>query len=124
MDKKKPVNLQLTTIRFPITAIVSILHRASGVLLFLLIPVLLCMLDSSLASEASFTHLAECFNYPIAKISLWILLAAFAYHIVAGFRHLFMDMGIGESREGGIRSAYLILVISAVLIILAGIWVW
>ena len=124
MTKNRPVNLQLTTIRFPITAIVSILHRGSGVILFLLIPVLLWTLDRSLESQASFNHISELLANPLLKIVIWSLLAALAYHLVAGIRHLFMDWGFGESREGAIRSAYFILVIAVVLIILAGVWVW
>ena len=124
MDKKKPVNLQLTTIRFPITAIVSILHRASGVILFLLIPLMLCLLSASLESEASFNQISVVMSNPFTKLLVWGLLAALAYHVVAGVRHLLMDWGFGETREGGIQSAYAILVIAVVLIILAGIWVW
>lgn len=124
MNQKKPVNLDLTTIRFPITAIVSILHRASGFLIFLLIPLLLWMLDISLASETSFNHLAEILANPLLKFSLWVLVAALAYHLVAGVRHLLMDIGLGESRKSGIRGAYLVLLISAVLIIFGGLWVW
>jgi succinate dehydrogenase / fumarate reductase, cytochrome b subunit len=55
---------------------------------------------------------------------IWSVLAALAYHTVAGIRHVFMDCGIGESLKGGQRGAILVLVLAAVLIVLAGVWLW
>ncbi len=124
MTKKKPVNLALTTIRFPMTAIVSILHRLSGVTLFLLVPFMLWILDASLANATSFIHLMTILQQPFLKFVVWVLLSAFAYHIAAGIRHLIMDAGYWESLRGGSRSAVLLVVVAAILIFVLGMWIW
>lgn len=124
MNDKRPVNLDLTTIRFPITAIVSITHRISGVILYAGIAVLLWMLQASLQSEASFNELKEVLSNPLIGFIVWGTLAALAYHLVMGVRHMIMDLGYGESLEGGRRGAQLAIVCAVILIILAGVWVW
>jgi len=121
---KRPVNLDIGTIKLPITAIVSILHRVSGVVLFGVVAILLWMLDISLSGPEGFDSIRDCLTSPVAKVILWASLAALAYHLVAGIRHLIMDMGIGESLEGGRLGAKLALVGAVILIILAGVWVW
>jgi succinate dehydrogenase / fumarate reductase cytochrome b subunit len=120
----RPVNLDIGTIELPITAYASILHRASGVILYVGVAILLWMLDASLASEESFASLKEGLNNPLCQFILWGTLAALAYHMVAGIRHLLMDIGIGETLEGGQQGAKIALVVAAVLIVLAGVWVW
>ncbi len=82
------------------------------------------MLDASLASEESFHSLKETLQLPLAKFVLWGVLAALAYHLVMGLRHLLMDLGFGETLEGGKQTAAVSVVISVVLILLAGVWVW
>ncbi len=124
MNNKRPVNLDISTIKLPITAYVSLLHRASGVVTFAGVAVLLWMLDASLASEESFGALKEGLQSPVCQFVLWATLAALAYHLVAGVRHLIMDLGIGETLEGGQTGAKLALVAAVVLIALAGAWVW
>ncbi len=124
MNNKRPVNLDIATINLPITALVSILHRVSGVVLFGAVAVLLWALDISLASQQSFTDMKECLQNPLAKTVLWLVLAGLAYHTVAGIRHLIMDMGVGETLEGGRLGAKLVFGFSFVLIALAGVWVW
>ncbi|HLS97399.1 MAG: succinate dehydrogenase, cytochrome b556 subunit [Porticoccaceae bacterium] len=124
MTTKRPVNLDIGTIKLPITAIVSILHRISGVVLFGVVAVLLWMLDLSLSGEDGFAAIRDCLTSPVARVVLWACLAALAYHMVAGIRHLIMDLGVGESLEGGRLGAKLALVVAVVLILLAGVWVW
>lgn len=124
MNDKRPVNLDLTTIKFPVTAIVSIVHRMTGVAIFLALPVLLWMLDRSLASPESFADLKVLMTSPLVKLLVWAILAVLLYHLVAGIRHLIMDAGVGESLEGGRRAAKLVFAITAVLILLVGVWIW
>lgn len=124
MNKKRPVNLDLSTIQFPITALVSITHRVSGVILLAGILILMWMLDASLTSEESFLELQTILASPVAKLVLWAVLAALAYHLVMGMRHLLMDLGIGESLEGGRRGATAAAVIAVILIVAAGWLVW
>lgn len=124
MNKSRPVNLNLFTIRFPNHAIVSILHRVSGVLIFLCIPALLWLLQVSLRAPEDFMMLQAYLALPIVKLLIWIFLSGLAYHLVAGIRHLIMDMGIGESLAGGRLGANLVLTIATVLIISIGVWLW
>ncbi|TVZ39538.1 succinate dehydrogenase subunit C [Alteromonadaceae bacterium 2753L.S.0a.02] len=124
MKTNRPVNLDISTIKLPVTAYVSILHRVSGVVLLAGVLVLLYMLDMSLSSEESFAELKEFLAFPLVKIILWAVLAALAYHFVAGVRHLIMDLGIGESLEGGKLGAKISLVLAGVLIIATGVWIW
>lgn len=125
MDKKRPVNLDLGTIALPITSYVSILHRVSGVIMFFAVAVLLWLLESSLASEASFNELSNLFNNPLCQIIVWGTLAALAYHSVAGMRHMIMDFGVGEdSFYAGRLSAWAALALAAVVIALITLWVF
>lgn len=122
MNKKQVVYLNLWQFRFPITAIVSILHRASGVLLFLAIPALLWVLRASLLSESSFQAAQQCFaSFPM-RLALWVFLSALFYHLVAGIRHVFMDMCIGDTKAGGRVGAFLVMGLSGIFMVLAG-WV-
>ena len=123
MNDKRPVNLDLSTIKFPVTAIASITHRVTGVAIFLALPILLWMLDRSLASPESFADLKELMTSPLVKLVVWAILAVLLYHLVAGIRHLVMDAGVGESLKGGRRGAKLVFIISVVLILLVGGWI-
>ncbi len=125
MSKKRPVNLDIGTIRLPITSYVSILHRISGVILFFAIAILLCLLEASLASEQSFEALKGYFSNVIFQIVLWGSLVALAYHVVAGVRHLIMDFGYGEdSFEAGRRSAKVAVSVAVIIIVLITGWVF
>jgi len=124
VNKKRPVNLDISTIKLPITAYVSILHRVSGVFLFAGVAVLLWILDTSLTSQDGFNSIGDLAATPLFQGIIWVVLAALAYHTVAGIRHLIMDLGVGESLQGGKTGAALVLMIVAVLIVLAGVWVW
>jgi succinate dehydrogenase / fumarate reductase cytochrome b subunit len=124
VNKKRPVNLDLSTIKLPITGFVSFFHRVTGILLFAGVAVLLWMLDSSLDSQESFAAVRDAAANPIFKFVLWSVLSALAYHAVMGTRHLIMDCGVGESLKGGQLGAKIALVIAVVLIALIGAWVW
>jgi succinate dehydrogenase / fumarate reductase cytochrome b subunit len=121
---KRPVNLDIGTMRLPITAWTSITHRATGVFIFAGMAVLLWALDASLKSPESFADLQACLANPLMKLVIWAVVAGLIFHSVAGVKHLVMDMGIGESFEGGSRGARIVIIVSAVLILLAGVWIW
>lgn len=110
--------------RLPITAWASITHRASGVFLFVGMAVLLWALDASLASPESFAALQESLDNPLLKLVIWALMSGLIYHSLAGVKHLVMDFGIGETMAGGILGVRIVVALSAVLILLAGIWIW
>jgi len=124
MAKKRPINLDLRTIKFPITAIASILHRISGFILFFLIPLSLWVLQRSLHSSDGFMTVNECLQNPILKFILWLFIAALIYHLLAGIRHLFMDVGVGETLTGARRTVMGVFILAIILIILAGWWLW
>lgn len=124
MRKKQVVNLALTKLKFPAMAIVSILHRISGVFLFLLLPVVLCCLQSSLHSAASFRHLHAEWSSIGAKMALWIFLSALAYHLLAGLRHLWMDMGYGETLRQGRYSAFCVFFVTFLVVVGLAIALW
>lgn len=96
MQKKRPVNrpknLNLLTIKLPINALVSILHRAAGVVLFLLLPLMLLALQQSLISEASYQALSQLFEHWLVKLFLIACSWAFFHHFYAGIRHLLQDV--------------------------------
>ncbi|MBV7299632.1 succinate dehydrogenase cytochrome b556 subunit [Enterovibrio paralichthyis] len=124
VKKPRPVNLDLQTIRFPITAIASITHRVSGVITFISVAILLWLLSLSLSSQSGFEAASDIVNSFFAKFVLWGILTALAYHIVGGIRHLLMDMKYFEELESGSQSARVAFGITAVLSVLAGILVW
>lgn len=124
MNDNRPVNLDLSTIRLPLPAYVSILHRISGVVAFVGVIILLGLLDASLASEESFKSTVEFVDSFFVGLIIWGVAAAVIYHSVAGVKHLLMDMGIGESLEGGLQGAKVVFGVSAVLILIVGLWIW
>ena len=123
MKNRRPVNLDLRTIRLPVAALASITHRVSGIIVFLGIAGLLYLLEISLTSEADFESLRSGLG-PLSKFLLWGVLSALAYHLVAGVKHLLLDLGLGESKEGGPIGAQITFAVSIVLAVLVGMWVW
>jgi succinate dehydrogenase / fumarate reductase cytochrome b subunit len=120
----RPVNLDISTIRLPITAYVSILHRISGVIMVVASFLLLWALDLSLSSAESFASLGDLLSSPLAKFVVWGIVTALIYHSFAGVRHLIMDFGVGETMEGGILGARLVFVLTAVSAVLVGVALW
>ncbi len=125
MKAERPINLDLTKFHFPPMAIVSIIHRISGVILFLFIPLMLYLLHQSIISPTSFTNLQLSLTQSLwMKFWVWIMLSAALVHLFAGIRHLTMDLGFGESVPAARGSAYTVFILSAIAIILAGVWLW
>ena len=122
VNKQRPILIPVFKYRYPITAIASVLHRASGFVLFLVIPLLLFALQNSLASPESFQNLQANLKSPFALILLWLTLAALFYHLVAGVRHLLMDAGVGESRRAGRITAWVVMLVTVILLLAAAIW--
>jgi len=95
MEKRstnRPKNLNLFTIKLPINALVSIMHRASGVLLFLLLPLMLLALQQSLDSADSYQALTQLMSHWLLKLFLVACSWAFFHHFYAGIRHLLQDV--------------------------------
>lgn len=120
----RPVNLDIGSMRLPITAWASITHRASGVFLFVASVLMLWALDRSLRSPESFARLAEVLSGGVVKLVLWLVATGLLYHSIAGVRHLIMDAGIGESMAGGVLGARLVIASTLFLSLILGVWLW
>ena len=125
VDKPRPVYLNLFAIRQPIPAIVSILHRVSGALLFLVgIPLGLWALQTSLLSPEGFGRVHDAFTSPFAKLVVLVLAWSFFHHLIAGVRHLFADVNIGLDLAGARRSAAVTVVLALLLTVAVGARLW
>ncbi|MCV6612111.1 MAG: succinate dehydrogenase, cytochrome b556 subunit [Amphritea sp.] len=125
MNKKRPVNLDLRTIKQPLPAITSILHRVTGLALFFGAVFMLYALGMSLESEQGFNDAAQMLTESFfARLIAWGLVSALLYHFFAGIKHLVMDFGHCEELESGQKAAKITLAISVVSILLAGVWIW
>lgn len=120
--QQRPVFQAVLKYRYPVTAIVSVLHRVSGVILFLLIPLLLWALAVSLNSPSGFAAVQGALGNCYLTALIGLILAALLYHLLAGIRHIIMDMGFAESLKGGRVGAYAVLIIAVLFIVLAGVW--
>ncbi len=130
--KTRPVyrNIHVTQIvsyRLPPAGIVSILHRVSGVVMFLLLPFVVWMLDSSLSSEISYDGFTNVFVAGVAGLPAWLvklvvlgLLWAYLHHFIAGVRHLWMDATHSVSKAQGHSSAVVTLALSIALTLVLG----
>ncbi|SUD84106.1 succinate dehydrogenase, cytochrome b556 subunit [Stutzerimonas stutzeri] len=93
-------------------------------ILFVGVAIMLLALDASLSSEEGFAEVKAYLSSPLVKLIVWGLLSALLYHLVAGIRHLIMDTGHGETLEGGKLGSKIVIAVSVVLILLAGVWIW
>ncbi len=124
MKSNRPVNLDLTKFKFPLTAITSIIHRLTGVVLFICIPLLLGYLSCSLSSADSFQAVMQSLQTTWGRLISWVVVMAILYHLVAGIRHLFMDIGFGETKTSSKVTAYIMLIVFVILAVLSGVFIW
>ena len=117
----------LPSYRLPVAGIVSILHRVSGALMFLLMPFIIWMFDASISSELSFARFTSAFGAGVGFVPGWFfklvalaILWAFLHHLIAGLRHLWMDMRHAVSKEFGKSSAIFTLALSIGLTVVLG----
>lgn len=123
-QKVRPKFLDLTSIRLPVPGLVSILHRISGFVLFLFLPLLLWLLDNSLHSRSSFARFQAVVDTPLMKLVLLGLIWAFLHHLFAGLRHIAMDLDWGVNLPTGRATAKLVLVASLALTVIFGAMLW
>ena len=122
-ERRQPIrNVSITDITMnykqPPSAIVSILHRISGFVLFLALPFLLYLFEQSLRSEISFAHFAGIVGHPFTKIVILGLSWAYLHHFCAGIRHLFMDNHMALDKDASQRTARWVLIVSLALTLL------
>ena len=124
MNDNRPINLDLSTFKYPLPAITSLLHRISGAFIFVGVALMLYLLDLSLQSEAGFAQVLELLDQLLVKLLVWAVMAGLLFHLIAGIKHLLMDLGVGETLQGGVIGARITLLASAIAIIVAGVWIW
>jgi succinate dehydrogenase / fumarate reductase cytochrome b subunit len=117
----------LTTYRLPPAGWVSILHRVSGLLMFLLLPLIVWLFDTSVSSEISYERFVTAFAGGLGFVPAWLLklvvlalIWAYLHHLIAGVRHLWMDATHAVTKEFGKSSAIVTLVLSIGLTVLLG----
>ena len=132
IPKARPVyrNIHITQImkyRLPPAGMVSILHRISGVILFLMMPFIIWMFDTSVTSEVSYGRFSALFAAGIGFVPGWFfklvalgLIWAYLHHFIAGVRHLWMDMTHAVGQEFGQQSALATLALGVLLTLALG----
>ncbi len=131
--KKRPEfrNLNLfsdvRTYRLPLAGFISILPRVSGMLMFILLPLVIWMFDTSVSSEISFARFSAAFNVGLGFVPGWFiklvtlaLIWAYLHHLAAGVRHLYLDVSHKTTKDFGRQSAVATLVFSIGLTLILG----
>ncbi|MCE2867882.1 MAG: succinate dehydrogenase, cytochrome b556 subunit [Oxalobacteraceae bacterium] len=110
--------LQIIRYRLPLAGMVSILHRISGAMMFLLLPFILYLFDLSITSEISFDRLQGFASHWFVKLLILAVSWGYLHHFCGGIRHLIMDAHIGLTKEGARASARMVFVVSLLLTLL------
>lgn len=113
--------------RLPLAGVVSILHRVSGAMMFVLLPFVIWLFDTSVSSEASYDVFAATFAVGLGPLPGWFvklvvlgLIWAFLHHFIAGIRHLWMDATHSVALRQGHGSAVVTMAASLLLTVLLG----
>ena len=122
--KKRPKYLNLLQIKLPIAGFASILHRVSGIGLFLMLPLLIWLLELSLRSAESFHALQSVMSNPFVKLILIGLLWAFLHHFFMGIRILLIDIHVGVDKASAGLTAKAVLAVSLALTLVLGAKLW
>ena len=130
MTRARPGTMRLpdaVKYRLPLAGVVSILHRASGLLMFVLLPFIVWLFDTSVSSEISYETFTSAFLAGIGIVPAWAvklvalaLIWAFLHHLIAGVRHVWMDVTHSVSKAQGRSSAVLTLALSLLLTVALG----
>ena len=126
MHPDRPVNLPLPRLAaaMPVTAVASILHRVTGIVLFAGTLFLCYLLDLALTDETGFAEAAAIIDATPGALAAWAILTSLAYHVVAGVKHLLLDLHIGDSLRAGRIGSWLTLVLAAMAAVVLAIWLW
>jgi succinate dehydrogenase / fumarate reductase cytochrome b subunit len=122
--KKRPKYLNLVQIKLPIAGFASILHRVSGIGLFLMLPLLIWLLELSLRSAESYQALQAVIAHPFVKLILIGLLWAFLHHFFMGIRILLIDVHVGVDKASAGMTAKAVLAVSLALTLILGAKLW
>jgi succinate dehydrogenase / fumarate reductase, cytochrome b subunit len=124
MSRPRPKYLNLLQIKLPVPGLVSILHRVSGAVLFLLIPFLLVLLELTFESPAGFLRFKAVLTHWAVKLLVIGLVWAYLHHLLAGIRHLALDLDYGTELPAARASSLAVLVIGIVLAVIFGVALW
>ena len=125
LQNKRPKHLNLFKIRQPLPAVVSILHRISGALLFFPgIPLVLYSLQMLLQSQQGFEALQDCLRDPVIKVALLLPIWFFLHHLCAGIRHLVLDLHVGVTLPQARMGSMLVVAAGILLTALIGAVLW
>ena len=115
----RPFYLNLIKIRLPVPGVVSIMHRISGVLMFVAIPLVIYLFELSLRDEAGFAQASDILAHPLSRLILLLLIWALFHHLFAGIRFLLTDFDIGLDKSQSRITAWAVIVLE----VLAMLWV-
>jgi len=124
VQKPRPKHLDLPKIKLPVPGFVSILHRVSGAVMFLAIPLMIWLLAGSISSQAKFDSYRAFVAFPLVKLALIGMLWAFLHHTCAGIRFLLLDVHVGIELGAARASAKAVLVVSLLLTVIIGGALW
>ncbi len=123
-NSQRPVFLNLLQIHLPLGGVLSIFHRATGILLVLAIPLFIYLLQLLYSGENGFAQAVSLLQSTsgklLASLSIWVLIQ----HSLSGIRHLLMDMGFSYQKNIARTTASIVFALSALLIILTGVLIW
>ena len=114
----RPVFLDLLQIRLPVAGVMSIAHRAAGVLLFMAIPFLAALMSAALSGQEGFLWVRDLLEQPLARVGLFLLLWALVHHLLAGIRYLLIDVHVGVQAPRFRQTARAVLLVSPVVALL------
>ncbi len=123
-SRPRPKYLNLFQIRLPLPGLVSILHRMSGAVLFLLLPLLLVLFELSLESAQTFARFKVVFSHWAIKLIVIGVVWAYLHHLCAGIRHLALDLNYGTELAAARASSWAVLALSVVLTLAVGALIW
>jgi succinate dehydrogenase / fumarate reductase cytochrome b subunit len=115
VTNKRPVHLNLVKIKLPIGGIMSIMHRASGVFMFLALPYLIYLMDRSLSGPDGYAAAAAALHSLPGVVFVYLLLWSITHHLLAGVRYLLIDVDLGVERDRARQSALAVVVAGPVL---------
>jgi succinate dehydrogenase / fumarate reductase cytochrome b subunit len=124
MSKQRPRYLNLFRIRLPVPGIISIMHRVSGAALFLFIPFLLTMFELSLESPQTFLRFKLVFSNWAVKLVMIGLIWAYLHHLLAGLRHLALDLDYGTELPAARATSWVVLAGGIALTFIIAVMIW
>ena len=122
--RRRPKHLNLLKIHLPLPGVLSILHRVSGVILTMALPVVLGALHFSLESEEGYECVAEFFSHPLMKLVVWGGAWALFHHLCAGIRFLALDFHVGVELGAARKTAAAAFAVSILMTLAFGVWLW